>query len=801
MDFKSIDNKSYSAWFRIEAESLPTIDLTPGPRPVVFREYNTDEDIFKPIRTFLVEIQIQTNVNGVSLDTFIKNNDTDIEVYIMEGANILWRGYVLQDDIEEVWDDGNHYLVVRAAEGFGLLKSIPFAVSGAEAVGKYTPLQFIENALYTLFTGGVTADYYVLNNLFHDSMVDTAGRHPLNQCYLDAKTFQQEGTVYDDSYTVIEKICTAFGQSIFFYENQMWLFRPEELYTSYNNNLRLANVTSVNQFEILKRFDVEVGVGREMQPIMPEMLRSINRATKFDEIDFYFKEFDEVLQNETLGRGSLESSTTNTKTFTVNSWTFGNGNLNNTTPVPSPYIFRAVEEYDTNLNGPLLDRYVYFTMPGVAPTAYWVKSQPVSITANGYVKIEFEHKLTYTTLGWADLMPVAWVIIQVPLGYYALNQTGDWIFYSTLAGATGGAIRVDYSAGSGVSLTEWNIIEVESKPIPLGGTLTVYLGSGTTSGVANTAYFRNLNFTYNSAFEKELGLRKIIGVNSYYEKALTINNSYKKETFIDDHFSSVHRGAIFQSDQTTLTDKRWYRYRFNTEVLGFRRQNATAQWEHNRFNRNKIDVNMYGLWWDDAGSPAFMGFQNTYRFMDDDVNKLYYAANISEIDLVNNTWQGTLVEVWDQTKDLPTTQTFEADFTLGTYTTATLTAPLTLVSAGNFSIQTSNTARYDGVATIVTPVTVNISGTISCSTYPKNVTFELRKSGTAIKTITFTVYTTIQPFNLDLSVGTQTIATNNTFTVVITGHSSVTIGGGDMKINTPGTAYTFDTYTDNYLYQ
>jgi hypothetical protein len=58
-----------------------------------------------------------------------------------------------------------------------------------------------------------------------------------------------------------------------------------------------------------------------------------------------------------------------------------------------------------------------------------------------------------------------------------------------------------------------------------------------------------------------------------------------------------------------------------------------------------------------------------------------------------------------------------------------------------------------------------------------------------------------QPFTFDLSVGTQTIATNNTFTVVITGHSSVTIGGGDMKINTPGTAYTFDTYTDNYLYQ
>jgi hypothetical protein len=210
---------------------------------------------------------------------------------------------------------------------------------------------------------------------------------------------------------------------------------------------------------------------------------------------------------------------------------------------------------------------------------------------------------------------------------------------------------------------------------------------------------------------------------------------------------------------------------------------------------------MYGISWDTGSGFELMNFKNTYRFMDDDVNKVYYPANISEIDLVNNTWSGTLVEVWDQTKDLPTTQTFEADFTLGTYTTATLTAPLTLVTSGGFSIQSSNTARYDALTTITSPVTVGIFGNVSCSTYPKNVTFELRKSGTAIRTITYPVYVANQPFTFDLSVGTQTIATNNTFTVVIIGHSSVTIGGGDMKINTPGTAYTFDTYTDNYLYQ
>jgi hypothetical protein len=797
MAFKTVDNKDVTVDFRVEGASGAVIELEAGVRPVVFREYNTDEDIFKPIRAFLCEIQIMTNVNGVTLDTFIANNDTDIQVIVHYNGYYglsTWYGYILQDDIEEVWDDGNHYLLVRAAEGFGLLKTIPFAVAGAEPVGKYTPLQFIENALSTL-TSGVTADYYVLNNLFHDSMLDTGGRHPLNQCYLDAKTFQQEGTEYDDCYTVIEKICAAFGQSIFF-DGQMWLFRPEELYTSYNNNLRVANVTSVNQFEILTRYDIEIGVGREMQPIMPEMLRSLNRATKFDEVDFYYNGFDEMLQNETFARGGLTSSSATTKTYNVDSWTFRRGALDSTTAGTG--TFAAREIYNSSLGGGLLERYIFMDLATPASTYQFVKSQSVAVPSLGIIKFTTDLKWANTITN--DFVEVAWVILESGSTYYCLNEEGEWILALSLFAATASFIRLDISASSNVDMTTWNTIQVESNILPVAGNVTVYLGSRTTSS-ANIVYYKNMEFEYLSSFESGQDIRKILGINSYFNKTSTINNSFKKEIFLDDHFSALHKGAIFQSDQTTLTDADWYRYRFAGESYGFRRQNDTAHWEHNRFNRNKIDVNIYGISWDTGSGFELMNFKNTYRFMDDDVNKVYYPANISEIDLVNNTWSGTLVEVWDQTKDLPTTQTFEADFTLGTYTTATLTAPLTLVTSGGFSIQSSNTARYDAATTITSPVTVGIFGNVSCSTYPKNVTFELRKSGTAIRTITYPVYVANQPFTFDLSVGTQTIATNNTFTVVITGHSSVTIGGGDMKINTPGTAYTFDTYTDNYLYQ
>jgi hypothetical protein len=77
----------------------------------------------------------------------------------------------------------------------------------------------------------------------------------------------------------------------------------------------------------------------------------------------------------------------------------------------------------------------------------------------------------------------------------------------------------------------------------------------------------------------------------------------------------------------------------------------------------------------------------------------------------------------------------------------------------------------------------------------------LQKNGTAIKTINYPIYTANQPFTMALSVTTQTIATNDTFRVVVTNASSITVNGGDMKINSPSTALDYDPYTDNYLYE
>jgi hypothetical protein len=204
--------------------------------------------------------------------------------------------------------------------------------------------------------------------------------------------------------------------------------------------------------------------------------------------------------------------------------------------------------------------------------------------------------------------------------------------------------------------------------------------------------------------------------------------------------------------------------------------------------------------WNDGVQNQPIGLINTIRFLDDDVNKVYWIANLKEIDFASATWTATLEEVYDQLRDTPITASFEGDFTIGTYASPSV-LPMTLVTSGGFSIQGGNSARYDGIPTLSTPIDCSIFGEVSATTYPKVISFQLQKNGTSIRTINYTIYVANQPYTLNLSVSTQTIATNDVFRVVVSGASSINIDGGDMKINSPSPTQVFDTYTDNYLFQ
>lgn len=801
IDFKSGDNQDCQITFLYEGWGGGITTLEGGARPFVLREFNSDDDIFKPIRAMMAEMEIVTNVNGVQIEDFYADQDSDILIRFSVNTFPYWRGYVLQDDFQEVWDDSNHYLIIRAADGFGLLKNFQFGDGDNELVGRFTPFQCLSYAMSRLPEVPLI-QHYVINNLYHDSMSDAIQTMPLDQCYIDAKTFQQEGTTYDDCYTAIEKINKSFSQTVFMYLGEWWFLRVEELYTSYNNNLRGFFSDLGVRYTIDKRYDVEVGASREIKPISPQMLRLIQKRTKFDEVDFSFTPFNEMLTNETFARATYVSTSGASKTFTLQDWTFESGSFQFPT-TPNAYFSNGVREiYNGTLANGLLERYVFIEYNGIITsfTQVWLKSNTVKVFATNQINFTVDYRrLNAGSAEFYQNIPIAIVTIESGGLYYWLGQDGNW--FTSLSINDFSPIYLDTRPGTNVTSTDWNTVQVESKLVPVTGNLTVRLYLLTDGNLAQSInYYRNLEVKVLSSFESGEDIRKVTGINSKFEKSGTIVNADIQETYLDDHFSTLHKGAIFQSDAQTLTDADWYRYRFAGESYGFRRQNATTLWEHNRFNRNKIDGNFFGLMWNDGVQNWPIGLINTIRFLDDDVNKVYWIANMKEIDFAAGTWSATLEEVYDELRDTPTSATFEADFTIGTYGTPNV-LPLTLVTSGGFSIQSGNSARYDGVPTLSTPIDCSIFGEVSATTYPKTISFQLQKNGTSIKTINYPIYVANQPYTLNLSVPTQTIATNDTFRVVVVGASNINVDGGDMKINSPSPTQNYDTYSDNYLFE
>lgn len=801
IDFKSNDNQDCQVQFLYEEWLGGITTLEGGVKPFVLREFNTDDDIFKPIRAMMAEMEIVTNVNGIQIEDFYANQDSDILVRFTINTFRYWSGYVLQDDFQEVWDDSNHYLIIRAADGFGLLKDFQFGDLDAELVGRFTPFNLLSYAINRLPETPLI-QHYVINNLYHDSMSDAVQTMPLDQCYIDAKTFQQEATTYDSCYTAIEKINKSFNQTIFMYMGEWWFVRVEELYTSYNNNLRGFFSDLGVRSTIDRRYDIEVGVDREVKPISPQMLRLIQKKTKFDEVDFAYTPFNEMLTNETFARATFISSTGSSKLYSLNDWTFQAGSFAFPT-TPNIYFTSALREiYNGSLASGLLERYVFIEYNNIpiSFTQVWLKSNSVKVFATNQINFTLDYRrLNAGSAEFYQNIPIAVVSIESGGLFYFLTQDGNW--FTSLSLNDFAPIYLDARPGTNVTSTDWNTVQVESKLVPVTGNLTVRLYMLTDGNLSQSInYYRNLEVKILSSFESGEDIRKITGINSKFEKSGTIINSQIEDTYLDDHFSTLHKGAIFQSDGTTLTDADWYRYRFIGESYGFRRQNATAYWEHNQYNRSKIDANFYGLMWNDGVQMQPIGLINTIRFMDDDVNKVYWIANLKEIDFASGTWSATLEEVYDELRDTPITASFEGDFTIGTYASPSV-IPMTLVTSGGFSIQSGNSARYDGIPTLSTPIDCSIFGEVSATTYPKVISFQLQKNGTPIKTINYTIYIANQPYTMNLSVTTQTIATNDIFRVVVVGASSINVDGGDMKISSPAPTQDFDTYTDNYLFQ
>ena len=127
-----------------------------------------------------------------------------------------------------------------------------------------------------------------------------------------------------------------------------------------------------------------------------------------------------------------------------------------------------------------------------------------------------------------------------------------------------------------------------------------------------------------------------------------------------------------------------------------------------------------------------------------------------------------------------TTQVFDADFTIGNYASPT-NIPMTVIAAGSFT--GTNPITYTATEPLTIDITARPTGQVSCASYPRTVSFLLKRNATTIKQEDRIITAAGQLVSINLDVIGQPLVQSDTLTVSIVNASNYQSFGGDFRLN------------------
>lgn len=151
------------------------------------------DDPKPPIKGSSLEIKLLNYQGSFPLSNFFSNEDDTFQVKFYRGVNLLFFGYLVQDDCNEVQDDFTHELPLSANDNIGLLKDVP--------------LNLAPKAFAQIFTGAVT----IITTAPHT--IEVTGAFWLLVNTGDLITIS--GTGVDGTYTVADKSVSTFPTQFF----------------------------------------------------------------------------------------------------------------------------------------------------------------------------------------------------------------------------------------------------------------------------------------------------------------------------------------------------------------------------------------------------------------------------------------------------------------------------------------------------------------------------------------------------------------------------------------------------------
>jgi hypothetical protein len=526
------------------------------------------------------------------------------------------------------------------------------------------------------------------------------------------------------------------------------------------------------------------------------MLRFINRPTKIDEVTFNYEMPSELLCNQNLSRGDLLSSGSGVKLYDVEQWDLNAGTFAGSRESPYTSSSSHYRKETIDVDGNVIDNYLYAGEETVYDYNWW-QSCDVAVALGDIITLSFSWRWSEgnTIIGTTPIFKVGQLLYKadgVPAQRRGLAEDGTWFTYpstwDSVAYASQPYFTIDMSTLD-IQENGWVTYTIVTQPVVKDGIVRLLL-TNTPSLKSNENLWKNIEFSINSKVNG-VYLDTISGDYDRFTKAEDIRANFTDQIYLEDLNNSNLMGCIFDETNTFRTTQTWSRYRYQMESYPFKKQNLIANWERTRFHRNKIDVNLFGLKY---GSEP-IGLLNTIKFVDDDPNKLYYIANMKEIDFASATWQATLVEVYDNDRDFLIN-------TSATYTNAASSGlvPITLNYGQYFTVTGGNVLKYTGTPTITVDFKCRVVGSITVSSTPVVVNFTISSTSGILKTVNITATTSPFAVDVDLDVDDVVLDTNDEIELTLSASiTSLTVTSSYLIFNNNDSLYP--TYKSGYIYK
>ena len=482
---------------------------------------------------FTAEGQAYANANGVC---YASPGNFD---------DLIWQGFIIPDGCQESFTFAPYAISVNAVDGIGLLKNLSYVQNdGNFYLGKQTFIEVIQACLVRLDAPSLVLNTCV--NIYETSMTQGDSYDPFDMAYVNAERYLK-----DDQFTpmncedVLRSILEEWTAVIVQSDGEWYIYRPTELALSGDLVFRryLDGYRIYDQPTITTDLDATLGGESEGIVLAPyfhintDQMKMIDRPYKNASMSYLYGKIentDEMLANPNLaGAGSCVGDPIGpcdtviipgyTKTGTMYAGLYPTGGV----------IF-----YTTEGNYPVLTN--YYQNNNLIPVTF-------NITNQERVKFIIEYENPNPLYG-TDMNFV--ISLYDGLNTHYLQADGSWAITPVQPGIN----YYQLNSQIGVGGTETII----SNPVPISGNITFRILAPWTT--------HNIVYTRISAY---VFLDFGDDVGEIHTATQTGKFTFVPETinvFNGDSPNKMYVGAIYQDDQTTLTEG-WVRRGLSESIL------------------------------------------------------------------------------------------------------------------------------------------------------------------------------------------------------------------------------------------